>query len=87
LGIGRSLIQRIVDSVANGQKYHLKVVFSDNSSYHSTRLGDLAVLSGRRRRNLRGYARDHQLLPHHFREGTFRSQRPVHTHRPPTVIR
>ena len=40
LGIGRSLIQRTVDSVADGQKYHLKVVFSDNSSYHSTRLGD-----------------------------------------------
>jgi cyclopropane-fatty-acyl-phospholipid synthase len=36
----RSLIQRIVDTVADGQKYHLKVVFSDNSTYHSTRLGD-----------------------------------------------
>ncbi|HWR87839.1 MAG TPA: class I SAM-dependent methyltransferase [Acidiferrobacterales bacterium] len=36
----RTLIRRIVDSVAEGQKYHLKVVFSDNSTYHSTRLGD-----------------------------------------------
>ena len=39
-GIARALIRRIVDSVAEGQKYHLKVVFSDNSIYHSTRLGD-----------------------------------------------
>lgn len=36
----RKLIRRIVDSVAEGQKYHLKVVFSDGSTYHSTRLGD-----------------------------------------------
>jgi hypothetical protein len=36
----RTLIRRIVDSVADGQKYHLRVVFSDNSTYHSTRLGD-----------------------------------------------
>jgi len=36
----RTLIRRIVDSVAEGQKYHLKVVFSDNSTYHSTRLGE-----------------------------------------------
>lgn len=36
----RTLIRRIVDSVAEGQKYHLKVVFSDDSTYHSTRLGD-----------------------------------------------
>jgi len=36
----RTLIRRIVDSVAEGQKYHLKLVFSDNSTYHSTRLGD-----------------------------------------------
>lgn len=36
----RALIRRIVDSVAKGQKYHLKVVFSDNTTYHSTRLGD-----------------------------------------------
>ena len=36
----RALIRRIVDGVARGQKYHLKVVFSDNTSYHSTRLGD-----------------------------------------------
>lgn len=36
----RALIRHIVDGVAEGQKYHLKVVFSDNSTYHSTRLGD-----------------------------------------------
>jgi cyclopropane-fatty-acyl-phospholipid synthase len=36
----RTLIRCIVDSVAEGQKYHLKVVFSDGSTYHSTRLGD-----------------------------------------------
>ena len=36
----RALIRRIVDSVADGQKYHLKVVFSDGSTHHSTRLGD-----------------------------------------------
>lgn len=36
----RTLIRRIVDSVAEGQKYHLKVVFSDDSTYQSTRLGD-----------------------------------------------
>jgi len=33
----RTPIKRIVDSVAEGQKYHLKIVFSDNSTYHSTR--------------------------------------------------
>ncbi|MGZ9003541.1 MAG: class I SAM-dependent methyltransferase [Burkholderiales bacterium] len=36
----RALIRRIVDTVAAGQKYHLKVVFSDESTYHSTRLGE-----------------------------------------------
>lgn len=36
----RKLIRRIVDGVAKGQKYHLKVVFCDNSTYHSTRLGE-----------------------------------------------
>ncbi len=36
----RTLIRRIVGSVAAGQKYHLKLVFSDNSTYHSTRLGE-----------------------------------------------
>lgn len=36
----RKLIRRIVDSVAEGQKYHLKIVFSDNSIYHSTRPGE-----------------------------------------------
>lgn len=36
----RRLIRRIVDSVAKGQKYHLRVVFSDRSEFHSTRLGE-----------------------------------------------
>lgn len=36
----RTLIRYIVDSVAEGQKYHLKLVFSDGSTYHSTRLGE-----------------------------------------------
>ena len=40
LAMVRTLIRRIVDSVAGGQKYHLKLVFSDNSTYHSTRLGE-----------------------------------------------
>ena len=40
LAVVRTLIKRIVDSVAEGQKYHLKIVFSDNSTYHSTRAGD-----------------------------------------------
>jgi len=38
--IVRTLIRKIVDSVAAGGKYHLKVVFSDKSTYHSTRVGD-----------------------------------------------
>jgi cyclopropane-fatty-acyl-phospholipid synthase len=36
----RALIRRIVDSVADGGKYHLKVVFSDHSIHHSTQLGE-----------------------------------------------
>ena len=36
----RSIIRRIVDSVAEGQNCHLKVVFSDNTPYHSTLTGD-----------------------------------------------
>lgn len=40
LGVTRSLIRRIVNSVASGQKYHLRVVFSDNTIHDSTRLGD-----------------------------------------------
>jgi cyclopropane-fatty-acyl-phospholipid synthase len=39
-GVVRTLIRRIVDSVAEGQKYHLKVVFSDGTSYDSTQQGD-----------------------------------------------
>jgi cyclopropane-fatty-acyl-phospholipid synthase len=46
----RALIRRIVDSVAGGQKYHLKVVFSDGTAYHSTHLGDPDVTIVFRRR-------------------------------------
>ena len=35
----RASIRRIVNSVASGQKYHLKIVFADGSAYHSTRPG------------------------------------------------
>jgi cyclopropane-fatty-acyl-phospholipid synthase len=33
-------IRRIVDSVARGQKYHLRVVFADGSTHHSTPIGE-----------------------------------------------
>ena len=36
----RALIRRIVDSVADGRKYHLEIVFSDGSVYHSSPGGD-----------------------------------------------
>jgi len=36
----RALIRRIVEGVAEGQKYHLRVVFADQSSYDTTRLGE-----------------------------------------------
>jgi cyclopropane-fatty-acyl-phospholipid synthase len=39
----RSLLRRIVDSVADAHKYHLKLVFSDNSVYHSSRPGEADV--------------------------------------------
>jgi cyclopropane-fatty-acyl-phospholipid synthase len=35
-----ALVRRIVDSVAEGQKYHLKVVFADGSVHHTSHLGD-----------------------------------------------
>ena len=38
--LGRALIRRIVDSVADREKYHLELVFSDGTTYHSTRLGE-----------------------------------------------
>jgi cyclopropane-fatty-acyl-phospholipid synthase len=47
----RSVIRRIVDSVAAGQKYHLKVVFSDHSTYDSTRGRDPDVTIIFRRRS------------------------------------
>jgi cyclopropane-fatty-acyl-phospholipid synthase len=46
----RALIRHIVDSVAQGQKYHLKVVFSDDTTYDSTRQGDPDVTIVFRRR-------------------------------------
>jgi cyclopropane-fatty-acyl-phospholipid synthase len=39
----RALIRRIVGRVAEGGKYHLKVVFADKSTYQSTRVGDPEV--------------------------------------------
>jgi cyclopropane-fatty-acyl-phospholipid synthase len=47
----RALIRRIVDSVADGQKYHLKVVFSDGSTHHTARMGDpdIAIIFRNRR--------------------------------------
>jgi cyclopropane-fatty-acyl-phospholipid synthase len=68
----RALIRRIVDSVAEGGKYHLKVVFSDGSTYHSTRLGepDVAIVfrsrSGERRMALGGVF---EFLEAHFDGG------------------
>lgn len=46
----RTLIRHILDSVAEGQKYHLKIVFSDNSIYHSTSLGapDVTIIFRKR---------------------------------------
>jgi cyclopropane-fatty-acyl-phospholipid synthase len=38
--MARTIIRKIVDSVASGQKYHLKVVFSDGTTYHSTSAGE-----------------------------------------------
>ena len=39
----RTLLGRIADSVAESEKYHLKLVFSDGSTHHTTRLGDADV--------------------------------------------
>jgi cyclopropane-fatty-acyl-phospholipid synthase len=47
----RALIRRIVDSVAEDQSYHLKIVFSDGSSYHSTHAGEPDVTIVFRRRS------------------------------------
>lgn len=47
----RALIRKIVDSVAQGQKYHLRVVFSDGNTYDSTRQGepDVTIIFRKRR--------------------------------------
>ena len=47
----RPLLRRIVDSVAEGSRCHLKLVFSDQSTYHSTRAGDPDVTIIFRRRS------------------------------------
>jgi len=44
-GLVRAVIRRIVAGVSQGQKYHLKVVFSDGSVYHSSRAGDPADIT------------------------------------------
>ncbi|HKJ84235.1 MAG TPA: class I SAM-dependent methyltransferase [Mariprofundaceae bacterium] len=36
----QTLIRRIVDSIADNGKYYLKVIFTDNSTHHTTRLGE-----------------------------------------------
>lgn len=36
----RALIRRIVDGVAAGAKYHVRLVFSDETTYDTTRLGE-----------------------------------------------
>ena len=50
LDLPRTLIRRIVDSVAEGQKYHLKVVFADGSVHHTSSLGepDITIVFRRR---------------------------------------
>lgn len=40
LSVVQALVRRIVDGIAVGQKYHLRVVFSDNTTHDTTRLGD-----------------------------------------------
>ncbi len=47
----RALIRRIIDGVAEGQKYHLKAVFADGSEYHSIRPGqpDVTIVFRNRR--------------------------------------
>lgn len=47
----RTIIRKIVDSVSSGQKYHLKVVFSDETTYHSTSTGEPDVTIVFRRRS------------------------------------
>jgi hypothetical protein len=36
----RPLLRRIVDSVASGSKCHLRLVFSDNDTYDTMRVGE-----------------------------------------------
>lgn len=47
----RTLVRRIVDGVAQGQKYQLKVVFADGSTHRTARLGepDITIVFRRRR--------------------------------------
>ena len=47
----RAFIRRIVASIADGAKYHLKVVFSDGSTFHSTPVGtpDVTIVFRKRR--------------------------------------
>ncbi|WP_417068525.1 class I SAM-dependent methyltransferase [Niveibacterium terrae] len=44
------LIRKIVDGVAEGQKYHLRVVFADGSEHHTTAIGEPDVTIVFRRR-------------------------------------
>lgn len=42
-GFIRAIVRRIVKTVAQGQKYHLQVIFSDGSAYQSTQLGSADI--------------------------------------------
>ena len=42
-GLIKAIIRRTVKSVAQGQKYHLQVIFSDGSAYQSTQLGSADI--------------------------------------------
>ena len=50
LSPARALVRYIVDSVAQGAKYHLKVVFADGSVHHTARRGtpDITIVFRRR---------------------------------------
>jgi len=55
------LVRRIVESVADGQKYHLRIVFSDNSTYDAARVGEPDDKTSRRRKGS-GYRSEERWL-------------------------
>ncbi len=50
LSLVRTIVRRIVDNVAEGQKYHLRLVFSDRSVHDTSRFGepDITIIFRRR---------------------------------------